>query len=254
MSYEVVHANIVRATTNSKVIPAASKGELLRRAQEIYENYVDPRTAQYLVNIAATLRHQIRKALEGAGEKLSSFGATPVSSSSTLETISVTVSDLTDPSPHSQEMVNFLLPNGGPHVSPPDSPVNHSPPAADAAFETLAEAMKAVEKALFDLMNNDSYLRYRDSQYFMKLEAESKKSGSRLDVASYPLQSKSTNSVRPDSKVSKGSKGSKTDGQSKITESGTDFALERDLLLATPDIELTSSQSNRNQSVDKINV
>jgi len=210
-----------------------SKVELYQQSRDIYENYLDPSGAPYLVNIASSLRKELLDTLEATGSKLSSFGdatspaneeATPEETPSPLPTEITTNSSLLSESPSN----NGALGPG------------------DAAFDTLVESFKHLEKALFDLMNSDSFVRFKESNFWAKLDNESK--GGNLSTNSAKLNgSHESNGA---SHESNGSQGSKIPMMDEKNKSDAVLKEENDHLLFSSsselaDLEMTSSQSSR---------
>jgi len=155
-----------------------------------------------MVNISGPLRIQVRDALESVGSKLSSFG----SPERTLSNDNISITERCE-SPGTPKSMDFPL-----VLSVSDSNLSvlpqPQPQPIDAAFEALIEAFRLVQKALYDLMNNDSFPRYKESEFCNKLEHWTK-TPSKKET---PPPSK--DKENKDSKGSKGSKGSKTRGGS----------------------------------------
>jgi len=129
----------------NKDVQPITKITLYHQAREIYTHYMDEERATSLVNISSKLRQQIFHAIDVVGSNLSSFSDRKVTSLSP----SISETSLED-------------------SSPPASPT----PVTDLPFDNLVETLKSIEKSLYDLMNHDSFLRFKNSKMFADLEAK----------------------------------------------------------------------------------
>jgi len=144
-------------------IPAESNVKLYQRAKEIYHQYIDEKTADSLINISANLRQEIQSKIDLGGLKLSSFSDTTTAGVSVLSQVSetsITTSEILTPSPS-----QFT----------PTNPI-----------EFIIEVFQKTENNLYDLMDNDSFRRFKNSKNFLQLEEETKK------PTPYPIESKVT--------------------------------------------------------------
>jgi len=156
-----------------------------------------------MVNISGPLRIQVRDALEGVGSKLTSFG----SPERTISNDNMSITERCE-SPGTPKSMDFPL-----VLSVSDSNLSvlpqPQPQPIDAAFEALIEAFRLVQKALYDLMNNDSFPRYKESEFYNKLEHWTK------------TPSKKETPPPSKDKEHKGSKGSTGSKGSKETRGGS---------------------------------
>jgi len=124
-----------------------SKADLLKRALGLFADYFDPSGAPYSVNISATDRQHIDAAVSAFSEKISTFSAyTPTSASHSfyLQPTSTTVSTNSEPCELDGKK--------------------------DEEFTALFEALKAAEHSLFELMNSDSFLRFKTTEAYQELK------------------------------------------------------------------------------------
>jgi len=132
-----------------------------------------------LVNIASSLREGLQTALENVGTKLSSFSGVSVDSLSANSTTNESLSDIPEPaSPTSNKETEFIIPAQSNNIKPTSNGPQSQ--TLDKAFDALVENFRSLERSLFELMNHDSFLRYKDSQFFIKLESESRNDGATL--------------------------------------------------------------------------
>jgi len=141
--------------------PVLSKVQLYCRAQEIWRNYIDEKDAPYMVNVSSALREQTHLALETLGTKLTSFSSTTIFS----ETPENSTRDLLAGTPSNVCLLRSSETDSSPHD--------------DTSFEALHQAYEAVEVALYDLMNSDSFQRYKLSEFFVQLGSKGSHSKNR---------------------------------------------------------------------------
>jgi len=185
-----------------------SRAELYRRAQDIYDNYLDPNGCPYSVNISSEIRGRIQIEMSAIAKKMSSFSPTQ-----TIFSISTTRSE-----------------SGG-DVSPKSTASDGEISSELQELISLMDSIRAVEKAVFDLMKNDSFHRFKSSPSYSKLEAQSAQGVSKEELQKYE----------------KDSHGSHRSGAEK-TASTESKAEEKELL--SEDIELTSSRTARSLTQD----
>jgi len=136
----------------------SSKIRLYHRAIEIYQQYIDEMNATSQINVPAEIRSQIRSELELVGVKLTSL-STPTDPPSSPEIIirpEHTERWSTTPEPlsttkSSSELLPFLQSN-------------------DTLFEDLVQSYVGLEKNLYSLMNEDSFIRYKESKFYSQFE------------------------------------------------------------------------------------
>jgi len=141
---------------NLRTRSISSKVKLYYRAKEISDQYIDEEKATSLINISSTLRSQALSLLESVGLKLSSF-----------EDTSLHAHDIERTDSPSTKSIEFK----GISASVSEEVLSIQP---NNDFEALIDNYRLLQKSLYDLMNNDSFLRYRRSEFYNQLEKDSK--------------------------------------------------------------------------------